>query len=166
MPRPKTPGGINGALGDPNSTTDKYQALFTLFGTFYGYGDGLTTFNLPDLRGRKPVGVDSPGPYPLGQKSGDPMTVIPLPAHTHDISHTHTVRARYFNTTSTESSTTGAIRVTNVGSNDPTGGTGNIVNGETWGVKDGVPSGSAGFDSNPSVNTEDPYLVLTALIKL
>lgn len=34
-----------------------YAALFAVIGTTYGAGDGSTTFNLPDLRGRVPVGV-------------------------------------------------------------------------------------------------------------
>ena len=34
-----------------------YSALFAVIGTTYGVGDGSTTFNLPDLRGRVPVGV-------------------------------------------------------------------------------------------------------------
>jgi microcystin-dependent protein len=32
-----------------------YAALFTAIGTAYGAGDGSTTFNVPDLRGRVPV---------------------------------------------------------------------------------------------------------------
>lgn len=36
-----------------------YAALFTAIGTAYGAGDGSTTFNLPDLRGRIPVGKGS-----------------------------------------------------------------------------------------------------------
>lgn len=32
-----------------------YQALYSLIGTTYG-GDGVTTFGLPDLRGRIPIG--------------------------------------------------------------------------------------------------------------
>lgn len=36
----------------------KYAALFKAISTTYGVGDGSTTFNLPDLRGRVPVGVD------------------------------------------------------------------------------------------------------------
>ncbi|WP_373280434.1 phage tail protein [Methylogaea oryzae] len=32
-----------------------YQALYSLLGTTYG-GDGVSTFALPDLRGRVPVG--------------------------------------------------------------------------------------------------------------
>lgn len=34
-----------------------YGALFALIGTTYGSGDGSTTFNVPDMRGRVPVGV-------------------------------------------------------------------------------------------------------------
>jgi microcystin-dependent protein len=38
-----------------------YAALFTALSTTYGVGDGSTTFNLPDLRGRVPAGVDNMG---------------------------------------------------------------------------------------------------------
>jgi microcystin-dependent protein len=38
-----------------------YSALFTLFSTTYGIGDGSTTFNLPDLRGRFLAGKDDMG---------------------------------------------------------------------------------------------------------
>lgn len=38
-----------------------YKVLFALLGTLYGVGDGSTTFNLPDLRGRQPVGKDNLG---------------------------------------------------------------------------------------------------------
>lgn len=34
----------------------QYKALFDVIGTTYGSGDGSTTFNLPDLRGKVPVG--------------------------------------------------------------------------------------------------------------
>lgn len=34
-----------------------YAALFTEIGTRYGAGDGSTTFNLPDIRGRSPLGA-------------------------------------------------------------------------------------------------------------
>lgn len=36
-----------------------YPVLFTNMGTRWGEGDGNTTFNLPDLRGRVPVGIGS-----------------------------------------------------------------------------------------------------------
>ena len=64
------------------------QALFSLLGTQYG-GDGQTTFGLPDLRGRVPIGSGS-GPglptYNVGQKSGSTNTLLSvgnLPAHNH-----------------------------------------------------------------------------------
>ncbi|MDE2229891.1 MAG: tail fiber protein [Alphaproteobacteria bacterium] len=38
-----------------------YATLFTAIGTNFGAGDGSTTFNLPDLRGRAVFGVDAMG---------------------------------------------------------------------------------------------------------
>ncbi|MEO0341852.1 MAG: tail fiber protein [Pseudomonadota bacterium] len=50
----------------------EYSALFALLGTIYG-GDGRTTFGLPDLRGRVPLGQGA-GPglpaYLMGQSGG------------------------------------------------------------------------------------------------
>ena len=43
-----------------------YAQLFSVIGTTYGSGDGSTTFNLPDMRGRVAVGSDAN----LGQKVG------------------------------------------------------------------------------------------------
>lgn len=42
-----------------NRTT--YATLFSMVSTTFGIGDGSTTFNLPDLRGRLPAGVDTMG---------------------------------------------------------------------------------------------------------
>jgi len=38
-----------------------YADLFTAISTTYGAGDGSTTFNVPDLRGRVPAGKDNMG---------------------------------------------------------------------------------------------------------
>jgi microcystin-dependent protein len=38
-----------------------YAALFSVIGTSYGSGDGSTTFNVPDLRGRTTAGKDDMG---------------------------------------------------------------------------------------------------------
>lgn len=38
-----------------------YAALFAVISTTYGAGDGSTTFNLPDMRGRAPAGKDDMG---------------------------------------------------------------------------------------------------------
>lgn len=63
-------------------------ALFSILGTTYG-GDGRTTFALPDMRGRTPIGPGiGPGlpSYRLGQKSGTPtntLTTAQIPSHNH-----------------------------------------------------------------------------------
>jgi microcystin-dependent protein len=36
-----------------------YATLFAVTGTVYGVGDGTTTFNVPDLRGRVAAGLDN-----------------------------------------------------------------------------------------------------------
>lgn len=61
------------------------QALFSLLGTSFG-GNGMTTFGLPDLRGRTPIHVGNG--YTLGQKVGaetHTLQINELPAHTHFI---------------------------------------------------------------------------------
>lgn len=57
-----------------------YPTLFSAIGALYG-GDGLTTFAVPDRRGRSPIGMgtgDATGatPWSLGQKSGGETNVI------------------------------------------------------------------------------------------
>jgi microcystin-dependent protein len=59
------------------------EVLFNLIGTTYG-GDGVNTFNLPDLQGRIPVHQGSG--FVLGQKAGaEAVTLLAsqMPAHTH-----------------------------------------------------------------------------------
>ena len=74
------------------------SALFSLIGTYYG-GDGVTTFALPDFRGRVPVGAgQGPGrsPYNIGQVGGvenTTLTINNMPAHSHAVSLTVTVSA-------------------------------------------------------------------------
>lgn len=46
-----------------------YSSLFAVLGTTYGAGDGSTTFNLPDLRGRTVAGVDNMGGTDAGRLS-------------------------------------------------------------------------------------------------
>lgn len=70
-----------------------YARLFTAISTTYGVGDGSTTFNLPDFRGRAPVGVgngDATGhtSHTLGTKYGEQTHTLTsaesgVPAHTH-----------------------------------------------------------------------------------
>ena len=66
-------------------------ALFSLLGTFYG-GDGKSTFGLPNLQGRVPIGFNQ-GPglsdYALGQFGGEEnvsLLTSEIPVHTHTFS--------------------------------------------------------------------------------
>jgi microcystin-dependent protein len=69
--------------GSAVSRTD-YATLFAVVGTTYGAGDGSTTFNLPDLKGRVVIGVS--GTHALGSTGGSEtvtLTENQLPAHSH-----------------------------------------------------------------------------------
>lgn len=44
-----------------------YATLFAAIGTAFGAGNGSTTFNVPDLRGRVPVGRDNMGGTPANR---------------------------------------------------------------------------------------------------
>lgn len=61
-----------------------YAVLFALCGVRFGAGDTVSTFNLPDLRGRYPIGYNVGGSYftiGVGERFGSPNAA--LPAHTH-----------------------------------------------------------------------------------
>jgi hypothetical protein len=72
-----------------------YANLFAVLGTTYGSGDGSTTFNLPDMRSRMPVGAGAGTGLTsraLATTGGAESVVIAsgnLPTHTHSIAHDH-----------------------------------------------------------------------------
>lgn len=85
-----------------------YFSLYSLLGTTYGAGDGSTTFNVPDLRGRAVFGIDNMGGTDIGRLSAAntlggnggaqtktattgsyTLTVADIPAHTHDVNATY-----------------------------------------------------------------------------
>ena len=62
----------------------EYPELFAAIGTMYGEGDGSTTFNVPSLSTRVPVG--SGNGYTLGATGGEAthtLTVDEMPSHNH-----------------------------------------------------------------------------------
>lgn len=68
------------------------SALFSLLGTTFG-GDGVNTFNLPDLKGRVAVGVGGALNVALGEAGGSAaITLTPanMPYHTHTAGFTAT----------------------------------------------------------------------------
>jgi microcystin-dependent protein len=93
------PSGWLMCYGQAVSRTE-YSALFTALSTTYGSGDGSTTFNIPDMRGRAIAGVDNMGgtaasrltstvlsaSNTLGATGGTQthtMTSAEMPSHTH-----------------------------------------------------------------------------------
>lgn len=71
-----------------------YQSLFNLIGTTYGAGDGSTTFNVPDLSQRFPLGKAASGTgATLGASGGNIDHTHTGGSHTHAItsggSHSH-----------------------------------------------------------------------------
>lgn len=68
-----------------------YAALFDEIGTTYGVGDGVSTFNVPDLRGKVIIGTSAS--HKLGDTGGEETHVLisgEVPVHGHSIpSHGH-----------------------------------------------------------------------------
>lgn len=82
---PRVPIGWLACSGQPLPIA-AYDVLYAVIGTTYG-GDGVQTFNLPDLRGRVPIGQGA-GPglpnYVLGQAAGEEQhTLIAAEMATH-----------------------------------------------------------------------------------
>jgi len=74
--------------GHAVSRTD-FAGLYAVIGTTFGVGDGSTTFNLPDMRGRVAVGVGQQTggtDFTLGLTGGEEthqLTVAELASHAH-----------------------------------------------------------------------------------
>lgn len=96
-----------------------YPLLYAAIGTTYGSTDG-THFNVPDLRGRVPVGLDNLGgsdagrldvSNTLGGSGGEQkhtLTIAELPSHTHTIPSTFNASALGDNARAAHPSNTGS----------------------------------------------------------
>lgn len=77
-----------------------YSALFALIGTTFGAGNGSTTFNIPNMIGRMPFGVD--GAVLLGNSGGAKtvaLVLAELAAHAHtQAAHAHVVASHAHST--------------------------------------------------------------------
>lgn len=95
-------------------STDLYKRLWDLFGTGHGAGNGTTTFNLPDYRGRVLIGL---GTYAPNASSNDGQAEADRGLdHKHNVTianHTHGLGA---GTTAATQSGSGVQRMTGGGS--------------------------------------------------
>lgn len=142
-----------------------YAALFSLVGTSFGAGDGSTTFNLPDLRGRAWIGLDNLGGSsanrivateadtlggaggaetrtPTGTVGKTTLTINQIPVHAHNVNDA-------------------------TSKNGAAGGGGSV-----WSGNASVASSSAGGGQDHdhswtgnSMNITQPWLALGAIIK-
>lgn len=134
-----------------------YADLFAIVGTTFGVGNGTTTFNIPDLKGRVAVGRDSGQTEfdVLGESGGAKtvtLTTTNMPSHTHGLTaitvgnqsanHTHT-----FSDTSSSDAHTHTIGA----DQDVPSGSAN------YSVHRG--SGSGGFQSNASTSDSHSHTV-------
>lgn len=147
-----------------------YADLFTAIGTAFGTGDGSTTFNVPNLKGRFPVGLNSADTAhdALGETGGSQDAIV--------VTHTHTTPAHSHSVDPPSTAVTNGTDVITYGAGlsstvDSTGG-GLAINTENLSVDiaafstatDGSgtsgSTGSSGTDANLP-----PYLTLNFIIK-
>ena len=145
-----------------------YATLFTAIGTVHGIGDGSTTFNLPDLRGRTLFGKDDMGGSgasrlttagssvdgtTLGASGGSQL----MHQHTHtvtDAGHTHALG----NQSNGWQGGGGAIGITSA-----TGYTATGTSQTTGSATTGITLANAGSGSSQNV---PPAFVINWIIKV
>ena len=121
--RSTTPAGFLPCDGAAVSRTT-YAALFAELGTTFGVGNGTTTFNVPDLRGRCPIG-DGTGSGLTARTRG---ATVGTETHTLDATQMPSHRHRLWGTT--EGSSTNAKSLGNGGSHSVGGFSGSGPTGD------------------------------------
>lgn len=121
---------------------ETYSELFEVIGTYYGEGDGTTTFNLPDMRGKVGVGLlatdeDFNILGHIGGSKTHTQTVEEL------AKHTHTIR---YNTNGVGSNTGGTVALAS------------SISTSTF------PSGEVG--GGQAMDIMNPYVVINYIVKV
>lgn len=127
-----------------------YAALFAVIGTTFGSGDGTTTFTLPDLKNKFPIGAGDL--YSLAATGGSKDAVV--------VSHTHTA---------TDAGHTHGLSIdlkTESGSGYPAGGSSGSDGTWTSSTQSGTASISVSTTGESGTNKNlPPYLGIYFIIK-
>ena len=126
-----------------------YADLFTAISTAFGVGDGSTTFNLPDMRGRLPVGKDNMGGSSANRVQNAQADILGGSAGT----ETHTL------TTDELPSHSHEYTKGNLNSGQYSSGGSQGVNSQTSGTATSSTGGGSAHNNMP------PYLTLNYIIK-
>ena len=144
-------------------------ALFSILGTTYG-GNGQTTFALPDLRGRTPIGQgQGPGlsSVTLGEVSGvENITLLTtqMPIHTHPVA-IGTLALAAKNGAANSQTPVGAIPAIEAAGVTATYSTAAADAAMAAGAITGAPTISPAGGGQP-VSIRNPYLVLNFIIAI
>ncbi|MCD0476688.1 tail fiber protein [Flavobacterium sp. EDS] len=135
-------------------------ALFSLIGTYYG-GNGQTTFQLPNLQGRMPVGQGQSAlgaSYVMGQTGGVTSVSIltsNMPAHVHTLTNV-AVKIKASTANADESAAEGNFPATTKASAySGNGATNNVFTGGTAITGNTDPSGTG-----IPISIQNPYLTI------
>ena len=148
----------NGWLVCDGSTVSRsaYSDLFKIIGTTYGSGNSNTTFTLPDMRGRCPIGVGTGASLTartLGSNVGAETATL---SEANMASHTHTTTVGTESVTHTHTGTSGGQSADHTHSFSHTAGTSG-----SYGLMDSATASSSGQPSTGNVSADHTHATTT-----
>jgi len=133
-----------------------YSDLFKIIGTTYGVGNSNSTFTLPDMRGRCPIGVGTGASLTartLGSNVGAETATL---AETNLPSHTHTATVGTQSANHTHTGTSGGASA-----NHTHGWGRNVGSSGSYGLRDGANRSSNGTPNTGYVSADHSHSTTT-----